>query len=221
MPDGTVFATGAMHQGESRAHTAVYTPDSNSWAAGPDFPNGDDAGDEFAALLPSGHALVEGTSGTLYEFDGVKLNAEPVNVGGASLMLLPSGNVLIGGFEIYTSSGTYQEGWRPTITDCPSIVKRGSTYTISGKQFNGLSQANAFGDELETSTNYPLLRITNNSTHDVFYARTHDHSSMGVATGSLSISTSFDVPAKMQTGASSLVVVANGIPSTSVSVTVQ
>jgi len=59
----------------------------------------------------------------------------------------------------------------------------------------GLSQANAFGDELETSTNYPLVRIRNGGTGDVFYARTHDHSSMAVATGSQTVSTNFDVPA--------------------------
>jgi hypothetical protein len=221
MPDGTVFATGAMHQGERVAHTAIYTPGSNSWAAGPDFPNGDDAGDEFAALLPNGHALVEGTSGTLYEFDSHTLTAEPVNAGGATLMLLPSGSVLVGGFEIYTSKGTWQARWQPTIASYPATVARGSTYTISGTQFNGLSQANAFGDELETSTNYPLVRITNNATGDVFYARTHDHSSMGVATGSAAVSTKFDVSPGIQTGASSLVVVANGIPSDAVSITVK
>ena len=38
------------------------------------------------------------------------------------------------------------------------------TYAISGKQFNGLSQANAFGDELMTYTNYPLVPIKNNNT---------------------------------------------------------
>jgi hypothetical protein len=222
MPNGTVFATGATHQGETTAHTAIYSPAGNSWTAGPDFPNGDQAGDEFASLLPNGHALVEANGGTLYEFDGSNLTAEPVNVGGtAPLLLLPSGNVLVAGFEIYASNGTYQAAWQPVITDVPATVIRGSTYTISGTQFNGLSQANAFGDELETSTNYPLVRITNKRTHDVFYARTHDHSSMAVATGSQTVSTKFDVPASAQTGASSLVVVANGIPSEPVSVTVQ
>lgn len=221
MPDGTVFATGAMHAGARAGHTAIYTPGSNSWAAGPDFPDGDDAGDEFAALLPNGHALVEGTSGTLYEFDGAKLTAEPVKAGGRSLMVLPSGSVLVGGYGIYTSSGTYQDAWRPTISSYPGTITRGSTYSISGTQFNGLSQANAFGDEAETSTNYPLVRITNNATGDVFYARTHDHSSMAVATGIASVSTRFDVPGNTETGAGSLAVVANGIPSEPVSIVVK
>ena len=64
------------------------------------------------------------------------------------------------------------------------------------------------------------MRITNQASGHVFYARTHDHSSMGVATGSKTVSTTFDVPSNMETGASSLEVVANGIPSIPVSITV-
>ncbi len=56
------------------------------------------------------------------------------------------------------------------------------------------------------------MRIVNNSTSHVFYARTHDHSTMGVATGSTPVSTNFDVPV-METGPCQLYVVANGIPS--------
>jgi hypothetical protein len=44
---------------------------------------------------------------------------------------------------------------------------------------------------------------------------------MGVATGSLRVSTHFDVPSAMDTGASSLVVVANGIASKPVTVTIK
>jgi hypothetical protein len=225
-PDGTVFATGSTPQGQTVAHTSIYTPGTGttgSWTPGPDFPNGDQAFDTYATLLPDGNVLVEGSNnGTLYEFDGTKLNQTKINLGAGynSLMILPTGEVLVGGFEVYQPTGTYQQAWAPTIMTSPSSVTRGSTYPISGTQFNGLSQANAFGDENQMPTNYPLVRITNNSTGHVFYARTHDHSTMGVATGSTLVSTNFDVPSGMETGASSLVVVANGIPSTPVAVTV-
>jgi len=225
-PDGTVFATGALHQNASTGHTAVYHPgakatDPGKWTAGPDFPNGDAAGDSYAALLTNGNVLVEGNSGTAYEFDGTKLKAGPfIGVGYISLIPLPTGEVLVGGSEVYTSTGKYSTSWAPTIKTFPSSVTRGSTYKISGRQFNGLSQAAAFGDEDETATNYPLVRITNLATKHVFYARTHDHSTMAVATGKQIVSTNFDVPAGMETGASSLVVVANGIPSKAVSITV-
>ena len=43
---------------------------------------------------------------------------------------------------------------------------------------------------------------------------------MAVATGKAVVSTNFDVPAGMETGTSSLVVVANGIPSQPVTIMV-
>jgi hypothetical protein len=220
MPTGQVFATGGTHQGAKSGNTAIYTP-GVGWAAGPSFQRDDDASDNFASLLPNGHVLVEGNSGTLYEFDGTNLTPESINGIYASLMVLPTGEILVGGYAVYRTSGTYQAAWQPTITSSPSTVTRGSTYQVAGTQFNGLSQANGFGDELETSTNYPLVRITNTGTGHVFYARTHDHSTMGVATGSATVSTNFDVPSSMETGAGTLVVVANGIPSQPVNVTVQ
>src|SRR5206468_9497943 len=72
----------------------------------------------------------------------------------------------------------------------------------------------AYGDDAAMSTNYPLVRFEYANGH-VFYARTHDHSRMGVEpVGSNEIVTTlFDAPAGMETGASNLVVVANGIPS--------
>jgi hypothetical protein len=78
-----------------------------------------------------------------------------------------------------------------------------------------------YGDDAQMATNYPLIRIINNASHHVFYARTHNHSTMGVATGNAKVSTHFDVPSDMETGASKLVVVANGIASKAVAITVQ
>ena len=137
-------------------------------------------------------------------------------------MMLPSGQVLVSGnqVQLYNPTGTYLPAWAPTISASPGTITRGSTYSISGTQFNGLSQAASFGDEFETNTNYPLVRITNKASKHVFYARTHNHSTMGVATGTAIVSTNFDVPAAAETGASTLEVVANGIPSATVTVTV-
>jgi hypothetical protein len=217
-PDGTVFATGSYsNNGSGPGHSAIYSPTAG-WSVGPDFPNGDNAGDSFAVLLTNGNVLVEGDTGTSYVFDGTTLTPGVAIPG--CLMVLPTGQVLVGGSEVYTASGTYQPAWAPAIHSVPTAVVRGSTYKLTGTQFNGLSQAAAFGDEYQTATNYPLVRITNNSTGHVFYAKTHDHSTMGVATGTKAVFTNFDVPAGMETGASSLVVVANGIPSLPVSITV-
>lgn len=231
LPNGTVFLTGAEVTG-SPAHTAIYTPgmlpgDPGTFTAGPDFGPGDDAGDTSAALLPSGDALIATSSGRFYEFGGLSLSVTgslPTNGGNTEYFVLPlpDGQVLVtGGVTwIYDGTGAANPAWAPTITAAPASVARGSTYVISGTQFNGLSQAAAFGDELNAATNYPLVRITNQASGHVVYARTHGHSTMGVATGANVVSTSFDVPTNAETGQSSLVVVANGIASSSVMVLV-
>jgi hypothetical protein len=227
-PDGTVFATGSGSgpNGSGPGHTAIYHTvgqQSGTWTVGPDFPNNDNAGDNFAALLPSGNVLVFGNSGKMYEFNGTTFTTIG-NAQGVPL-LLPTGQVLMLGntVALYTPDGIAgypQAAWAPAITKYSKLLGRGNTYRIFGKQFNGLSQAMAFGDEFQNATNYPLVRITNSQTHHIFYARTHDHSSMGVATGQAIVSTFLDVPANMETGTSSLEVVANGIPSAPVTVSV-
>lgn len=231
LPDGRVFATGAAPSG-SVAHTALYTPGATpavagSFTAGPDFANGDDADDSSGALLPSGHVLIAAASGRFYEFNGTTMpvTATLTSNGGNTvyfLLPLPTGEVLVTGgvTQIYAGAGSADPAWAPTITAAPATVTRGASYMISGTQFNGLSQAAAVGDELNAATNYPLVRITNAASGHVLYARTHGHSSMGVATGSMIVSTQFDVPLAAETGPSSLSVVANGIASLSVSVTV-
>ena len=138
--------------------------------------------------------------------------------------MLPSGEALFIAFnqgatqdvDVYSNGGAPQNAWRPTITSSPATITQGSlNNTISGTLFNGLTQGAAYGDDSQSFTNYPLVRITNNGTGHVFYARTHNHSRMGVeALGSTeTITTQFDVPASTETGACSLVVVANGIAS--------
>jgi hypothetical protein len=225
-PDGTVFATGGTNPGGSFGHTAIWTPPPagasvGTWKAGPNFGSGDDAGDSFAALLPTGNVLVEAEAGNLYEFNGTTLRNTGLNGGASSLMVLPTGEILVGGQAVYRGVGVVNRAWAPTISSVAATLSRGATYKITGTQFNGLSQANAFGDELQTATNYPLVRITNTASGHVIYARTHGHSTMGVATGSKVVATNFDVPATAETGASTLVVVANGIASTAVQVTVE
>lgn len=232
LPNGTVFATGAEVSG-GVTHTAIYTPgatpaDAGTFTAGPDFEAGDDAGDSSAALLPSGHPLVAVPSGRFYEFDGAALSITgslPNDDGNTQYFVLPlpNGQALVTGGAVtwvYSGTGSANPAWAPTITAAPAAVTRGSTYVVSGTQFNGLSQAAAVGDELDAATNYPLVRIANQASGHVTYARTHDHSTMGVATGATTVSTSFDVPMNAETGESSLVVVANGIASAPVTVSV-
>lgn len=237
MPNGTVFYTGASSC--AAGNTATYNWSSGVWTPGPVFPNKDAANDAPASIEINGNVIVMGSPyrGTFsspsnfYEWNGSTLTSFP-NPSRASsdasyvghLLVLPTGQIMFTDFsttvEILTSAGTYETAWQPTITTFTSNLVPGSTYSISGTQFNGLTQGAAYGDDFQDATNYPLVQIVNNATGNVTYAKTHGHSTMGVATGSTIVSTNFDVPAGIETGASTLYVVANGIPSTGVAVTV-
>jgi hypothetical protein len=237
-PDGTVFATGASTCGPGYpGHTAIYNSNTGTWKAGPDFPDPLNIADGPAALETNGKVLMMASPGygnppsTFLEWDGTNLTEVPgppnAPTDGSyygNMLILPTGQILLTDFsndiEIYTSTGTYNPAWAPTIQKAPAQLRAGGSYTISGHGFNGMSQGAAYGDDAQAATNYPLVRITNVATGHVFYSRTHDHSSMAVATGGL-VSTHFDVPANQETGPSQLVVVANGIPSQPVTVNVQ
>ena len=86
---------------------------------------------------------------------------------------------------------------------------------------NGLSQANAYGDDAQMATNYPLVRLKHTGNKKVYFCRTFDHSTMAVATGKKAVHTHFHVPHIIPVGHYELAVIANGIQSKSVKVHVK
>ncbi len=236
-PDGTVYATGGNTTGAG--HTAIFNTKTKKWSAGPDFPNNLDAADAPAALETSGNVIVMTSVGygnnfpsVFFEWDGKKLTKLPPSLnaqGEASFyghfLELPTGQLLFSDLspeiEVFTPKGTYNKAWAPKITSAPSSVTRGKTYLVKGTQFSGLSGGAAYGDDFQDATNYALVRITNKATKHVFYAKTTNPSTYAVQTGTLPESTHFTVSSATETGASTLVVVTNGIPSAPKAVTVQ
>ncbi|HEY6968709.1 MAG TPA: kelch repeat-containing protein [Candidatus Angelobacter sp.] len=140
------------------------------------------------------------------------------------MLLLPTGEVLFGNGSnsicLYEPGGAPDPSWKPEITTCPTSLQQGQTYTLQGRQLNGLSQAVSYGDDAQMATNYPLVRITDLSNNHVFYCRTANHSTMAVATGAAIHSTQFTVPGAVPAGTYNLSVVANGIPSDPITVRV-
>ncbi|MBV8066451.1 MAG: hypothetical protein JO113_00635 [Candidatus Eremiobacteraeota bacterium] len=235
-PDGTVWVAGAT------GFSAIYNSKTGGWTDGPTFPviNGSqvDVADGPSSLLPSGKVLIAGSPGlyqtpaSFYLYNGSTLKAipgPPNEMNDSSynirLLLLPNGQVLEADgsldVEVYTPRGRTDYSSRPRITSVPTTLTHGTTYTLKGRLLNGVSQDNMYGDDVQQATNYPLVRITNGSTGHVFYCRTHDHSFMGVNDRKKKVTTMFDVPSSIETGAGTLQVVTNGIASAPVSVTVQ
>ena len=88
---------------------------------------------------------------------------------------------------VYTPSGSPQAAWKPTIT---SVVANGNNYTFTGTQLNGLSAGASYGDDAEMDTNYPIVELRS-GTGQVYFARTFNWSSTGVATGSTPVTHGF------------------------------
>jgi hypothetical protein len=239
-PDGTVFAVaGGPNTGANAGVNGLYHPPTNltdqgTWTSAPPFPSVpagqlDDC-DGPSTMLPNGLTLVGVSPGCynqddhLYLYDGTNLT-ETVRPTAAltnssfyaRMLVVPDGTMLYTSdstdMEVYSPTGAHNPAWEPTITSYPPAMFSGNTYVISGKQFNGLTQGAYYGDDQENYSNYPVVRFTNHATGHVQYGRTHDHSSMGVQTGSLIVSTSVDVPNGLEEGPADMQVVVNGIAS--------
>jgi uncharacterized repeat protein (TIGR01451 family) len=199
-----------------------------------------------AAMLPNGHVLFavdqpdSGGPTRFYEFDPTAPLATSLSdvtppltqfqslseAYQTSLLVLPSGQVMLGinngsvgglGNQafIYTPDGAPQDSWRPTIT---SVVANGSHYTLTGTQLNGISAGASHGANNFGATNYPIVELKN-AAGTVYFARTSNWSSTGVATGSTPVTTDFSLPAGLPLGTYSLTVIANGIAANPVSFT--
>jgi hypothetical protein len=226
--------------------TAIYNSTTGTWKVGPNLPTvggrNYTLADAPAALEPNGKVLFAASPNYItlampthfFEFSSTNTIAQVADNADAgatgsfewSFLVLPTGQILAthqlsADIWIYTPSGSPQPSWVPTISTFPNPVVRGTKYSLTGRQFNGLSQGAAYGDDVQANTNYPIVRVVNRTTGHVFYARTTNPNTMSVAPNTVS-SVSFVLPTTVkETGTSSLYVVTNGIPSAAKTVIVK
>jgi len=227
MPNGTVFQTGANSCGAG--HTGIYNVSSGTWTAGPDFPGSFDIADGPAALETNGNVLMFASPGVfqaggqMFEWNGSTLSEvpNPPNGSGDSswyghMLMLPTGQIMFTDFsndiELFNSAGSQYTGWAPTVLLVNATMTHGTTVLLNGRNFNGASQNNAYGDDYQDASNYPIVRFTNVATGHVFYGKTHGHSTMAVGYHGPSF-THVDVPSNIETGQTHLQVIVNGIAS--------
>lgn len=231
-------------RGKTALYTPPSSPGgTGTWTAGPDIPTVGNrtivCNDCPGTLLPNGKVFFTaanykrndwGSPILFFEYDPntniISQAPTPPNnamqLFWSRLMLLPSGQVLFSpstnNVQCYTPDGSTEEGWRPTIS---TVIRHGTPfftdyYLLKGTQLNGLSQANIYGDDCYPATNYPLVRLQSTRTSKVYFARTYDFSTMGVATGSSIQSVRFTA-SHIPYGHYDLCVIANGISSHCVS----
>ncbi len=146
-------------------------------------------------------------------------------------MILPTGQIMFTDFgnspvSVYNPTPGVVASAVPTILAASTNLKIGSTNNVLyGRQLNGLSQNNAYGDDNQSDTDFPLVRLTcagggNCTVGNVYYAFTHDDSTHSIAPGTI-MYTHFDLPATIPAGKYSLQSVANGIGSNSIIVAVK
>ncbi|HEX3356341.1 MAG TPA: LamG-like jellyroll fold domain-containing protein, partial [Tepidisphaeraceae bacterium] len=236
LPNGNVFYIGGT------THTAIYTPGSTvtspgTWVAGPEMIFGGvglGAVDAPAAMMVNGKILcaigpTNGFNGptSFYEYDyqfnsfaqvnGPTGTTHPNAPFVMTMLDLPDGNVfMISGqgstlCYIYSPDGSPVPAGQPVVNSITENVD--GSYHLVGTGLNGISGGGAYGDDWQLDSNYPLVRMTNSVSGNVYYARTYGWNSTGVMTGSKIVTTEFSLPANLPTGTYSLIVVGNANPS--------
>src|SRR4051812_10001191 len=236
-PDGSVLAVGAT------GHTAIYESapgEAGAWTVGPDLPvifhRQYVADDAAGARLPNGDALIAASPPGykapvhFFRLHGRKLTllsdnetARDASSYLTRMLVLPTGDVLYDDQQqvyVFRSTGRPDPSWRPAIATIGRRLTRGAPHRLSGWQLAGRDQGAAYGDDFQDNTNYPLVRVVHLASKTVTYARTFGWSSVSTAPGARSL-TSFVLPKRTPPGPSRLVVVANGIASKPVTVTVR
>jgi hypothetical protein len=85
--------------------------------------------------------------------------------------------------------------WRLAHISVPSNMSPGHSYTLTGIQINGVSQAVGYGDDAGMATNYPIVRGTRVM---VFIEPGHPHHAESIALLACGLASRIAVAAKEQ-----------------------
>ena len=168
--DGQVLFTADRPYGNGPTHMYDYNPVSNTIT-------------DITSTLPSGLQME-------LNYPGFNTPAFPDR-----MLALPNGQVMFNAsFNdawVFTPGGATITTGAPTIT---KVVSNGSnSYTLTGTQLNGISSGASYGDDAESDTNYPIVRLKA-SNGNVYYARSTNWSLTGVQTGSAPETVNFSLP---------------------------
>jgi hypothetical protein len=225
-PDFPTDSTG--HRFQAKDATACLLPNGRVLCTGSPAAEGEEypGPTHFFELetLPVGSSTPLTASGedTLYPVAGPENRYGPCSDG--RMLLLPTGQVMYSAsmpsIYVYTPDVTmpHDPAWRPVVNPPTAPLSHAKEFTLTGTGFNGLSQAVSYGDDAAMATNYPIVCVTD-GTRKIWYCRTRNHNSMGVARSAATSSTTVLIPDAVPLGKIKLFVVANGISSLPVDVT--
>jgi hypothetical protein len=242
--DNTVVAFGGDTCGVNPVQTAIRDNATGHWSAGPAIPSicGSsgtapcDAADAPAALEPSGRILFAASAGygtpptrffelttgnTIVQVEN-DVDSPTYGATAFNFVVLPNGQIMAMDGDhstLYIPANSAIAAWAPTISSYPQNITRKRTYTITGTQLSGRSGGAYQGSRGQAFTNFPIVEVIQNGSGAAAYGYTFDISTFSIAANA-SGSFKFTLPAIAPTGAATLYVIANGIKSAGVPVTV-
>ena len=130
------------------------------------------------------------------------------------MLLLPTGQLLFADgtnqLYVYTGDGAPNPALRPVINNF--TYNGAGNFTLTGKQLNGQSAGADYGDDNQSDSNYPVLRLINSVGH-VYYCRTTNWSNVAVGTGTATQTVNVTLNPALPAGNYSAIVSGAGISS--------
>lgn len=192
--------------------------------------------DAPAAVMPSGHVLFAADAGPtlgtfsaptqLFDYDpvantitGVSPTIPDNNLASipafiTRMLVLPNGQILFSDSSqqlwVYTPDGTPEQATVPVFANVK--YSGAGVFTLQGVRMNGPSAGSAFGDDVESDENYPIVRLEDAAGH-VYYGRTSNWSKTGVGQSVANETVDFTLKTGMAPGAYSVIVSGAGISS--------
>ena len=130
------------------------------------------------------------------------------------MLMLPTGQMLLTdtySAYVYTPHSSARLNLRPIIYRVDPNDR--DSYTITGQQLNGQSAGSAYGDDDQMDSNIPIVRLTSARTGKVYYCKTTNWSSVGVAGGTKPETVNFTLHPSVTPGTYELTVIGAGIAS--------
>jgi hypothetical protein len=135
------------------------------------------------------------------------------------MLVLPTGQLLLSDSSnqlyVYTADGSAPASLRPAISHVHYTGD--GVFTLTGTQLNGQSAGASYGDDDQMNENYPIVRLQDPATGNVYYCRTMNWSSVSVG-GNQPETVDFTLPSAVTPGSYELTVVAAGIASRAVQI---
>jgi hypothetical protein len=143
---------------------------------------------------------------------GSLLASEPAFL--TRMLVLPTGQLLLSDSSnqlyVYTPSGSAPVSLRPAIFDVDYTGD--GVFKLTGTRLNGQSAGASYGDDDQMDENYPIVRLENPATGDVYYCRTTNWDSVRVG-GNRPETVDFTLNPAVTPGRYELTVVGAGIAS--------